>query len=445
MNPAAARLLARAQVAGAEAAEVFLSSGTEFSVKVFNREIDSVVSAESRGVGIRTLQDTRVGFAYTSDLSPASLDALADEALRNGRYNHADEANQLPPVAAAEPLDNLYSPGLDRIDPQRKIQFALDLERLTTSSDPRVKRVSDSVYTDGSGHVELANSLGLDAVFDRTVAYAMVEAIAEQDSEMQSGYAFTYGRDLDALKLEATAKEAAERAAGLLGAARVPTAKVPVVLDPYAGAMILGLLTNSFSGDAVLKRRSLLAGKVGQAVASGIVSIIDDARLPDGLASRPFDGEGVPTRRNELVKAGILQGFLHNTYTARRSGAVSTGSAVRSYKSVPEVGVSNLVLQPGSLSRMELLRRVGEGLYVAQLHGLHTVNTVSGEFSLGLTGHWIRGGELAQPVRELTIAGNLIELLQKVIGLANDPRFTFAGGFCGSPTVLIEELSVAGA
>jgi PmbA protein len=445
MNPAAARLLARAQVAGAEAAEVFLSSGTEFSVKVFNREIDSVVSAESRGVGIRTLQDTRVGFAYTSDLSLASLDALADEALRNGRYNHADEANQLPPVAAAEPLDNLYSPGLDRIDPQRKIQFALDLERLTTSSDPRVKRVSDSVYTDGSGHVELANSLGLDAVFDRTVAYAMVEAIAEQDSEMQSGYAFTYGRDLDALKLEATAKEAAERAAGLLGAARVPTAKVPVVLDPYAGAMILGLLTNSFSGDAVLKRRSLLAGKVGQAVASGIVSIIDDARLPDGLASRPFDGEGVPTRRNELVKAGILQGFLHNTYTARRSGAVSTGSAVRSYKSVPEVGVSNLVLQPGSQSRMELLRRVGEGLYVAQLHGLHTVNTVSGEFSLGLTGHWIRGGELAQPVRELTIAGNLIELLQKVIGLANDPRFTFAGGFCGSPTVLIEELSVAGA
>lgn len=445
MNPAAARLLARAQAGGAEAAEVFLSSGTEFSVKVFNREIDSLVSAESRGVGVRTLQHRRVGFAYTSDLSPASLDALADEALRNGRYNHEDEANELPAAAPAEPLKDLYSADLDRIDPQRKIQFALDLERLTISSDPRVKRVSDSVYTDGSGHVEIANTLGLDAVFDRTVAYAMVEAIAEQDSEMQSGYAFTYGRDLDALKLEATAKEAAERAAGLLGAARVPTARVPVVLDPYAGAMILGLLTNSFSGDAVLKRRSLLAGKVGQSVASNIVSIVDDARLPDGLASRPFDGEGVPTRRNELINAGVLQEFLHNTYTAKRSGAASTGSAVRSYKSVPEVGVSNLVLEPGSQTRTELLGQVGEGLYVAQLHGLHTVNTVSGEFSLGLTGHWIRGGELAQPVRELTIAGNLIELLQKVIGLADDPRFTFAGGFCGSPTVLIEELSVAGA
>ena len=445
MNPAAARLLARASALGADAAEVFLSSGTEFSVKVFNREIDSLVSAQSRGVGLRTLRDQRVGFAYTFDLGPQSLDALVDEALRNGRYNHADEANALPAVAAADPIPGLYAPDLDRVDPQRKIQFALDLERLATSTDPRVKRVSDVIYSDGSGHVELANSLGLDVTFDRTVAYASVDAIAEQDSEMQSGYAFTYGRDLDALQLDATAQEAAQRAAGLLGATRVPTAKVPVVLDPYAGAMILGLLTNSFSGDAVLKRRSLLAGKVGEAVASAMVSIVDDARLADGLSSRPFDGEGVPSRRNELVTAGVLQGFLHNTYTARRSGAASTGSAVRSYKSVPEVGVSNLILQPGSQSRAELLAPVTDGLYVAQLHGLHTVNTVSGEFSLGVTGHWIRGGELAQPVRELTIAGQLIDLLRKVVGLANDPRFTFAGGFCGSPTVLIEELSVAGA
>jgi len=246
-------------------------------------------------------------------------------------------------------------------------------------------------------------------------------------------------------QLEATAEEAAQRAAGLLGASRLPTARVPVALDPYAGAAILGVLTNSFSGEAVLKRRSLLEGKLGEAVASPIVSIVDDARLVDGLSSRPFDGEGVPSRRTELVKAGVLQGFLHNTYTARRSGAASTASAVRSYKSVPDVGVSNLVLEPGERARADLLRGVTDGLYVAQLHGLHTVNPVSGEFSLGVTGHWIRGGELAQPIREMTIAGNLIELLRKVVTLANDLRFTFAGGFCGSPTVLIEELSVAGA
>lgn len=445
MNPAAGRLLARATALGAEAAEVFFSSGTEFSVKIFNREIDSLVSAESRGIGVRTLRDKRVGFAYTSDLSPSALDALAEEALGNGRYNHPDDANALPPVMPADPLPGLYSAELDRVDPQRKIRFALDLERLTVSRDERVKRVSDVIYTDGTGHVEIVNSLGLDAAFDRSVAYALVDAIAERDAEMQSGYAFTYGRELDALQLEATAEEAAQRAAGLLGASRLPTARVPVALDPYAGAAILGVLTNSFSGEAVLKRRSLLAGKVGEAVASPRVSIVDDARLLDGLSSRPFDGEGVPSRRTDLVRAGVLQGFLHNTYSARRSGAVSTASAVRSYKSVPDVGVSNLVLEPGERPRADLLADVGNGLYVAQLHGLHTVNPVSGEFSLGVTGHWIRGGELAQPVREMTIAGNLIELLRQVVGLANDLRFTFAGGFCGSPTVLIQELSVAGA
>lgn len=445
MNPTAGRLLARAIALGADAAEVFVSSGTEFSVKVFNREIDSLVSAESRGVGVRTLKDRRVGFAYTSDLTPPSLDALVDEAMSNGRYNHPDEANQLPEVVAATPLPGLYWPDLDRVDPQRKVQFALDLERLTVSQDSRVRRVSDAIYTDGSGHVEIANTLGLDAAFDRSVAYAMVDAIAEHDSEMQSGYAFTYGRHLEALQLDATATEAAARAAGLLGATRLPTARVPVALDPYAGAAILGLLTNSFSGESVLKRRSLLAGKVGEAIASPLVSIVDDARLPDGLSSRPFDGEGVPSRRTELVKAGVLQGFLHNTYSARRSAAASTGSAVRSYKSVPDVGVSNLVLEPGGQSRAELLGRVADGLYVAQLHGLHTVNPVSGEFSLGVTGHWIRAGELAQPIREMTIAGNLIDLLRKVVVVGNDPRFTFAGGFCGSPTILIEELSVAGA
>ena len=208
--------------------------------------------------------------------------------------------------------------------------------------------------------------------------------------------------------------------------------------------MILGVISSSFSADAVIKRRSLLAGKVGEAVASPIVDITDDPRLPDGLASRPFDGEGVASRRNSLIAAGILTGYLHNTYTAMRMHGDSTGSAVRSYKSVPEVGVSNLVLRPGTISRQALLERVDNGLHVSQLSGLNTVNPVSGEFSLGLTGHWIEQGQLTRPVKELTVAGNVITLLKKVVALADDLRFMFAGGFCGSPTVLIEELPVGG-
>lgn len=444
MSLAAERLLSRAKEFGAEDAEVYISRGTEFTVEVYKGEIESLVSAESRGVGLRTFREHRVGFSYTSDLQPDGLDRLVDEALENGRYNTSEEANVLPEPAPIEPLHGLVSTALAKTDPQRKIDFALEMERRATSLDQRVRRVSKAVYSDGRGQVEIYNSRGLNASYERTVAYGVLDTIAEQDSEMQSGFAFTHGRDIDELDLAGVVREAVETAAGLLGAQPVPTARVPVVFHPHAAAMLLGLLSSSFSADAVIKRRSLLAGKLGQPVASDIVEITDDPRLPEGLASRPFDGEGVPSRRNALIAGGVLQEYLQNTYTARRTSMHSTGSAVRSYKSVPEVGVSNLVLKPGELSREALLARVENGLHVSQVSGMNTVNPVSGEFSLGLTGHWIEKGQLTRPVKEMTVAGNLVDLLKKVVAVASDLRFIFAGGFCGSPTVLIEELPVAG-
>ncbi|HEY9286954.1 MAG TPA: TldD/PmbA family protein [Candidatus Dormibacteraeota bacterium] len=444
MSGIAERLLSRARQFGAEEAEVYISSGTEFTVQVFKGEIESLVSAESRGIGLRTFQEHRVGFSYSSDFQPDGLDRLVDQALENGRYNAAEEANVLPEPETIDPMEALVSPALAQTDPQRKIDFALEMERRAISLDPRVTRISKAIYSDGAGRVEIANSRGLSASYARTVAYGVLDTIAEQDSEMQSGFAFTHGRDLDELDLAAVVKEAVENAAGLLGAKPVPTASVPVVFHPHTASMILGVLAGSFSADAVIKRRSLLAGKLEQQVGAELVEITDDPRLPKGLASRPFDGEGVPARRNPLIAGGVLRAYLQNTYTAVRTQSRSTGSAVRSYKSVPEVGVSNLVLTPGSISRDALLARVDNGVHVEQLSGLNTVNPVSGEFSLGLTGHWIEKGELTKPVKELTVAGNVIALLKKIVAVADDLRFMFAGGFIGSPTVLVEELPVGG-
>ena len=444
MSATAERLLSRARQFGAQEAEVYISSGTEFTVQVFKGEIESLVSAESRGIGLRTFQEHRVGFSYSSDFQPGGLDRLVDEALENGRYNAAEEANVLPAPEPIEPLDGLESDALPQTDPQRKIDFALEMERRAISLDPRVTRISKAIYSDGAGRVEIANSRGLSASYGRTVAYGVLDTIAEQDSEMQSGFAFTHGRDLDELDLAGVVKEAVDNAAGLLGAKPVPTASVPVVFHPHTASMILGVLAGSFSADAVIKRRSLLAGKLDQQVGAELVEITDDPRLPKGLASRPFDGEGVPARRNPLIAAGVLRAYLQNTYTAMRTQSRSTGSAVRSYKSVPEVGVSNLVLTPGSISRDALLARVDNGVHVEQLSGVNTVNPVSGEFSLGLTGHWIEKGQLTKPVKELTVAGNVIALLKKIVSVADDLRFMFAGGFIGSPTVLIEELPVGG-
>ena len=444
MNETEERLIARAKKFGAEEAEVYVSSGTEFTVDVFKGEIESLVSAESKGIGLRTFREHRVGFSYTSELTDDGLNRLVDEALENGRYNTAEEANVLPEVAPIEPIDGLIAAGHAHTDPQRKIDFALEMERRATSLDPRVRRVSKALYSDGEGEVRICNSKGLDASYRRSVAYGVLDTIAEQDSEMQSGFAFTHGRELQELDMTAVVQEAVEHAVGLLGARQVPTANVPVVFHPHAAAMILGVIASSFSADAVIKRRSLLAGKLGEQVGAPLVTITDDPRLPQGLASRPFDGEGVPSQRNPLIAGGILQAYLQTTYTALRTRSRSTGSAVRSYKSVPEVGVSNLVLEPGDLSREALLARVDNGIHVSQLSGLNTVNPVSGEFSLGLTGHWIEKGQLTKPVKELTVAGNVIALLGKVVALADDLRFMFAGGFCGSPTVLIEELPIGG-
>ncbi len=442
MKPEAQALLDRARHAGADDAEVFFASSDDFTVKVFEGQIESLESAQSRGVGVRTLQEGRVGFAYGSDVSPEGLDRLLQEALRNGRYNQPDEANTLPEAQVAEPLEGLFSPEPQAMDSDLKVQMALDLERKTIGQDPRVRRVESATYADGTDHVEIYNSRGLAAAFARTTAYCVVLAIAEADGEMQQGYAFAFGRRSGELDIDQVAQEATARAAGLLGGRPVATGRMPVVLDPLMAVSILSVLSSTFSAEAVQKGRSLLAGKVGQTIAAPVVSIVDDGRATAGLASRPWDGEGVPTQRTQVVKDGVLCGYLYNTYTARKGAACSTGNAVRSYRSQPSVGPTNLILEPGTASREALLRKGEGGIYVTELAGLHTVNPVSGEFSLGAKGHRIAGGSVGSPVRDVTIAGNLLDLLNKVRLVGNDLRWVFQ---IASSTILIEDLAVGGA
>ena len=299
MNPIGERVLERCKKLGSEDAEVYLSRGTEFTVRVYNREIESLVSAESRGIGLRTFREHRVGFSYTSETEPDALDSLVDDALLNGRYNHADEANVLPVPQPADPLAGLASPALSRVEPQRKIEFALEMERRATSLDPRVRRVSDAVYSDGTGEVEIVNSRGLQASFARTIAYGVLETIAEQDSEMQSGFAFTHGRDMEELDLAGVVQEAVENAAGLLGARPVKTATVPVVLHPHAAAMILGVLSDRIEQLAAGARFEEAAGvrdRIGALIEADrtarAVRVLRGSTLEIVIGGRPADIDG---------------------------------------------------------------------------------------------------------------------------------------------------------
>jgi PmbA protein len=441
------KILEDAQAGGAAEAEAFFAHGSELTVKAFDGDVESLTSAESQGVGVRVFTDSRMGFAYTSDLTEEGVRRVVAQALDACRYNEPDPHNGLPELASLDAMPELVAEDFDARSVEDRVAMALELDALTTRQTPDVHRTAGAVYSDERGRVELYNTRGLRSSYDATVAYAYVEAIAERGEEMQSGFSFTYGRSADALDLAACAAEAADRGARLLGAAQVGSRTTAVLFEPWAAAELIGTLSSSISAEAVQKGRSLLAGKLGETVAASGITIVDDGRRTDGLASRPWDGEGVPTQRTMIIEHGVLRSYLHNTYTARRDGSArSTGNASRgSHKATPELAPSNLVLLPGEASGAELLQRMGDGVLVSDVHGLHTVNPVTGEFSLGINGFLVEKGRRGAPIREMTVAGSVLGLLQAVEAVGSDLRFMVGGGFVGAPSLLVRDLPVSGA
>ena len=440
------RVLSAAVDAGAADAEVFLRHSTELTVRAFEGELESLTSAESRGLGLRVFADSRMGFAHTTDLSEDGLRLVVRQALDACRSNEPDPFTGLPDTTPDGTLDGLVADDFDRISVDDRVAMALRLDVAATRMHAEVRRTTGSLYGDERGHTELASTRGVEAAFDVTVAYGYTETLAERGDEVQTGFSLCFGRSAAALDLDACATEAAERAAGMLGAERLPSRRTAVVFEPWAAASLIGTLASSISADAVQKGRSLLAGRLGESVASSVVTIVDDGRRADGLASRPWDAEGVPTQRTEIISGGVLSSYLHDTYTARKDGSArSTGNASRNgHRSTPELAPSNLVLLPGRRPLDAILADVGDAVLVTDVHGLHTVNPVTGEFSLGINGFTVEGGARARPLREMTVAGTLLDLLGAVEEVGSDLRFTFGAGFLGAPSLLVRELTVSG-
>ncbi len=308
------------------------------------------------------------------------------------------------------------------------------------------------VYADEEQRVAIASSTGLAGAFEATTAYAYLQAIAEAGGDKQTGLGFGMGRSPQGLDEEAIGREAAERAASLLGARKPGSRTCPVVLDPIVAASFVGFIGGTLCADAVQRGRSPFAGRLGEAVASAALTVTDHATDPAGLNSSPFDAEGAPRGRTPLIEAGKLAAYLHDSYTARReqaagaAGARTTANASRAgYRSPPSVSTSNLVVAPGAKSFEELLAEAGEGVYVTDVAGLHSgVNPVSGTFSVGATGRLIEGGRLAAPADEFTIASDLQSMLKAVTAAGSEPRWVPFGGSVNSPALLIGEMAVGG-
>ncbi len=426
-----------------EAVEAYAEEARRTEVTAHKGEVEGLTFAESRGVGVRLIARGRLGYAYAADPSFDEVRAAVAKARENAELATEDEFNALPPAKPIEPISALFRRDQAALATERKVSVALDLEHLAVSADPRVAKVDQAGYGDAVSRVAIASTAGVTAEYGRTDCWTVVSALAEQDGETQSGWSFRVARELGELDWGSVAQEAVERSARLLGAVKPASGRLPVVLDPFAGSSFLGILAGALSAESVQKQRSLFAGLLGEDVGSPLVTLVDDGRTLDGPAAAPFDDEGVPTGRTELIAHGTLMAFLHNTYTARRGGTDSTGNAQRGgYRSPPGVGTTNFFVQPGATPVSDVLRRAEGGVLIQDVSGVHSgANPISGEFSVGATGLRIQGGELDEPLREMTVASTVPEMLKGIAAVGDDLRFFTA---VGVPTILIAEMTVAG-
>lgn len=431
-----------------EEVEAFLAHERSFEVKTYGGEIESLSSADPRGAGMRVVADHRVGFAYTTDLTPQGLDAALAQARDNAAHTTPDPAVDLASAWAREPDDvpGLADPHHSDATPEDKVAIALEAERAATGHDPRIRAVEEAAYADSDSEVALATSTGVAGLYRRTDAWCYAMAIATDENDTEVGFEFDLARGIAGLDAAVVGACAAERALEVLGATKVPSARLPVVFEPYVAGEFLGVLGRALTGEAVQKGRSLFAGRLGEPVASEALTLIDDGRLANAPGSAPWDSEGVPTGRTKVISSGVLEAFLYDTISARRDGRRSTGNAARaSFKSMPYPSPSNLAFSPTGESREEVLKEAGRALLVQKFHGVHSgANPVSGDFSVGATGRMLDGGDSGRPVKEITIAAPLLEILRGITAVGSDLRWLPFGGSYGGATTLVAEMTVAG-
>jgi PmbA protein len=441
----AGRAVERALDAGAGDAEAWAEEGTSRRVRVYDGEVESLSDAGGRGVGVRAFVDGRSGYAYGTDLSEEGVAEVARSAREAAEVADPDEFDGLPEEVGTTPVEGLAAPGLREWSTERTVELTLAIERAARAR-PGVTQVESTVYSDAQGRVALANSRGFSAGYEATQAWAFASAFAGEGADLMTGLGVDLAREPAALDPEAIGAEAAERANALVGARQPASRRCPVVLDAFVAASFVGFIGSMLSADAVQRGRSLFADREGDEIAAGSLALADDGTDASGPSSAPFDGEGSPTRRTALVEGGRLKTFLFDARTARKAGRATTGNATRgSYRTPPSVGTTNLVLAPGGEDLDGLMREAGEGLLVTDVAGLHSgVNPVSGTFSVGATGRLIEGGEAGAPVRELTIASDLVSMLKAVLAVGSTPRWVPFGGSVKAAPLLIAEMAISG-
>jgi PmbA protein len=447
----AADVVALAIKAGATDAEAVAREGDEFSVNVRMGAVETLKESGSRGLGLRVFLGKRSGSASTSDLTAEGIRQLVEGALALARVTEEDPFAGLPETGefgAVQDDLHLYYDDVYSLGGAERIEWARRVEAAALAADPRITNSDGGSFDAATGRKALANSRGFVGSYRTSYAGVAAAPLAKDaDGKMQRDGWWSSARRLsDVESPESVGQEAARRTLRRLGARRVATQSVPIIFAPETARTLIGSVFEAASGDAIWRGASFLAGKLGETIAALDLTIVDDNTmlLPTGVGgfgTSPFDDEGLPSQRTVVVENGVLRNYLLNTYTARKLGMRSTHNAARGLAGAPGVGCGNLYLQPGNMTKEQILGEVKAGLYVTSLMGFGT-NMVTGDYSRGATGLWIENGQLTHAVEEITVAGNLAEMLRNVTAIGNDLRFR---GSVASPTLRIDGMTIAGA
>ncbi len=443
-------IVEQALKAGASDAEVVIRQGDEFEAQVRMGELESLKDSGSRGVGLRVLiasaEGQRVGSTTSSDLTSAGIAHLVAGAIALARISSPDPMQGLPEPSDFGSLDSdlaLYHDDVYSLPGPERIEYARRVEAAALAADPRIRNSDGGSFSAATSLKVLSNSRGFTGASRSSYCGLSAVPIATgANGEMQRDGWSSNARSLARLESpEQVGAEAARRTLRRLDGRRVPTQRVPVVFAPELARSIIGAMADVANGDAIYRGASFFSGKLGEQVAASSITVINDGTLPGLFGTSPFDGEGLPTRRTMLIENGILRSYLLNTYTGRKLGLASTASAARGLAGNPGIGTHNLFLPAGSLTPEQIIGDVPQGLYLTEFLG-RGVNMVTGDYSRGASGLWIENGQLAYPVQEITIAGNLKDMFMNITAIANDLEFRSS---TACPTLRIDGLTIAGA
>ena len=427
--------------------ELHFESNKKFSCMVFDGEVDDYSIAVEGGIGFRGIYNDKMGYSYTEKVDETSVNTLVYGAKTNAQMIDSSDLEEIFEGSTIYERIDFYSDDLGRVAPEDKTELLLKLEKEILSLDPRVKSVNYCLLEDYEAETMLFNTKGLAKGEKSNNVMIYVSVVVGEKEDIKSAHNLTITRDFKKLNYEEIAKEVVYEALSYLGATSIESGSYQVLLRNTAAASILQAFDGVFSAENVHKGRSLLKNKLGEAIASPLVRIVDNPHLRDGIRSSSFDSEGVATKKNIIVEDGLLKSLLHNLKTAKKDGVSPTGNGYKSsYKGVIGIAPTNFYIKAGENSYEDMIASMEEGIIITDLQGLHSgTNPVSGDFSLAADGYYVKDGAIKRPVNQITVAGNFYELLKDIIAIGDDLKFAFpSNSNTGSPSLKIARLAIAG-